>query len=111
MLLNWEKSNMNSEQELRNMRDAKSKPHLDQYAPVWIIAEKIILIDEAIQFNVMFEHPEYGWVNRRYRYDGFNDVLYHKGQTLMNENEVLPAQDKEPYIAVTVADIPNSYGG
>jgi hypothetical protein len=102
---------MNHEQLLRDKRDAKAKPHLEQYAPVWIIAEKIILEDEAIQFNVMFEHPEYGWVNRRYRYDGFNDVLYHKGQTLMNENEVLPNQDKEPYVAVTVADIPNSYGG
>lgn len=102
---------MNLEQELRANRDAKAKPHLNQYAPVWIIDEKIISADEAIQFNVMFQHPEYGWVNRRYRYDGFNDVLYHKGQTLMNESEILSVQDKDPYIAVTVADIPNSYGG
>src|SRR3982751_3097889 len=96
------KTNMSPEQELREKRDLKSKPHLNQYAPVWIIDEKVMLFDEAIQFNVMFEHPEYGWVNRRYRYDGFNDVLYHKGQTLMAENEVLPVQEKEPYIAVTV---------
>ncbi len=102
---------MSLEQSLRDKRDAKVKPHLDQYAPVWIIDEKIILADEAIQFNVMFQHPEYGWVNRRYRYDGFNDVLYHKGQTLMNENDTLPLQETDPYIAVTVADIPNSYGG
>ncbi len=102
---------MNLEQELRDKRDAKAKHHLDQYAPVWIIEEKAILLDEAIQFNVMFQHPEYGWVNRRYRYDGFNDVLYHKGQVLMNESDALSLQDKEPYIDVTVADIPNSYGG
>ena len=111
LLSNLGKSNMNLEQELRAKRDAKAKPHLNQYAPVWIIDEKTISADEAIQFNVMFQHPEYGWVNRRYRYDGFNDVLYHKGQTLMNESEILSVQDKEPYIAVTVADIPNSYGG
>jgi hypothetical protein len=104
------KLNMN-EQELRAKRDAKAQPHLDQYAPLWIIDEKVMLFDEAIQFNVMFEHPEYGWVNRRYRYDGFNDVLYHKGQTLMAENQVLLVQEKEPYIAVMVADIPNAYGG
>lgn len=102
---------MTLEQELRHKRDLKAKSHLDQYAPIWIISEKIILVDEALQFNVMFQHPEYGWVNRRYRYDGFNDVLYHKGQISMSETEVLPVQDSEPYIAVTVADIPNSYGG
>ncbi len=102
---------MNIEQSLRAQRDAKAKPHLNQYAPVWIIDEKIILADEAVQFNVMFQHPEYGWVNRRYRYDAFNDVLYHKGQILMAENETLAIQENEPYISVTVADIPNSYGG
>jgi hypothetical protein len=111
MLLNWEKTNMSLEQELRDKRDAKTKPHLEQYAPVWIIDEKVIFADEAIQFNVMFEHPLYGWVNRRYRYDGFNDVLYHKGQTLMSESDVLPLQEKEPYVSVIVTNIPNAYGG
>jgi hypothetical protein len=111
LFLDWERLNMTAEQELRDKRDLKAKPHLDQYAPVWIINEKILLDDEAIQFNVMFEHPDYGWVNRRYRYDGFNDVLYHKGQVLMNEADVLPVQATEPYIAVVVTDIPNSYGG
>ena len=102
---------MSLEQSLRDKRDAKAKPHLDQYAPVWIIDEKLILEDEAIQFNVIFQHPEYGWVNRRYRYDGFNDVLYHKGQTLISESATLPYQETDPYIAVTVSDIPNAYGG
>ena len=102
---------MTIDQALRTKRDLKAKPHLDQYAPVWIIEEKIIPEDEAILFNVMFEHPDYGWVNRRYRYDGFNDVLYHKGQTLMSADAVLKTQDAEPYIAATIADIPNAYGG
>ncbi len=102
---------MTLEQKLRANRDAKAISHLEQYAPVWIIDEKIITSDEAIQFNVVFQHPLYGWVNRRYRYDGFNNVLYHKGQILMSESDALAVQNQEPYIAITVADIPNSYGG
>lgn len=99
------------EQNLRTKRDAKATPHLEQYAPVWIIDEKYIAADEALQFNVVFQHSEYGWVNRRYRYDGFNNVLYHKGQILISEAEATAIQDKEPYIAAVVADIPNAYGG
>lgn len=102
---------MSLEQSLKDKRDAKAKPHLTQYAPVWIIDETIIIADEAVQFNVVFQHPEYGWVNRRYRYDGFNDVLYHKGQILMSETGILSIQETDPYISVNVADIPNAYGG
>lgn len=93
-------------------RDAKAKPHLEQYAPLWIIDEKIIEADEAVQFNIVFYHHRYGWVNRRYRYDGFNNVLYHKGQTLIEDEDlVAEIQEGEPYIATTVADTPNAYGG
>lgn len=102
---------MTIEQTLREKRDAKSKPHLEQYAPVWIVNEQIIVNDEAIQFEAVFQHSQYGWVNRRYRYDGFNDVLYHKGQVAASEGDVLAIEEKEPYIAPMVADIPNSYGG
>lgn len=100
-----------TKEQLLKLRNAKVKHHLEQYAPVWLVDEKIIEIDEAVQFNVVFQHNLYGWVNRRYRYDGFNDVLYHKGQVLMPEEEVLKLQDKEPYMPATIADIPNSYGG
>ncbi|PJF31355.1 MAG: hypothetical protein CUN52_02825, partial [Phototrophicales bacterium] len=97
--------------QLLKKRDAKVIPHLSQYAPVWIIDEKIIAEDEAVQFNVVFMHNLYGWVNRRYRYDGFNDVLYHKGQTVMDEADVVAITEKDPYINATVANIPNAYGG
>jgi hypothetical protein len=102
---------MNTEQALREKRDEKAIAHLEQYAPVWIVNEKVIMKDEAIQFEAVFQHPQYGWVNRRYRYDAFNDVLYHKGQIAVSESEVLAIQEQEPYIAPLVADIPNSYGG
>jgi hypothetical protein len=99
------------EKTLLQKRDAKTIPHIEQYAPVWIVDQKIIPDDEAVQFNVIFQHPLYGWVNRRYRYDGFNNVLYHKGQTLVSEDEALEIQAQEPYVAALVTDIPNSYGG
>jgi hypothetical protein len=82
-----------------------------QYAPVWITDEKFIEEDDSLQFNVVFQHSLYGWVNRRYRYDGFNNVLYHKGQTLLTEDAALDLTQSEPYIAAQVSDIPNAYGG
>lgn len=92
-------------------RDAKAKPHLEQYAPVWIVDEKFIPDEEALQFNVVFQHSEYGWVNRRYKFDGFNQVLYFKGQNQITEDAALKIQTQEPYLTSLVADIPNAYGG
>lgn len=96
---------------LKTKRDTKAKPHLEQYAPVWLQDETPVPADEAIQFSVVFEHKDYGWINRRYRYDGFNNVLYYRGQIVISEEETLNLQEKTPYIARAVADIPNSYGG
>lgn len=96
---------------LLQKRNAKVLPHLQQYAPVWIVDEKVLSEEDAVQFNIIFQHNRYGWVNRRYRYDGFNDVLYHKGQTLAGENDLQRVQDAEPYVTTTIADIPNAYGG
>ena len=93
-------------------RDAKTIPLLEQYAPVWIIDEKLVPEDSSIQFNVMFFHKLYGWVNRRYKFDGFNNTLYHKGQVLLGEEEALEiVANKQPYINTTVTDTPNAYGG
>lgn len=100
-----------AEQNLLSKRDRKTKPHLEQFAPVWLVEEKMIAEDEAVQFNVVFQHNMYGWVNRRYRYDGFNDVLYYKGQRVLSEGEALKVQEEEPFISVIVTDIPNAYGG
>lgn len=96
---------------IQDNRDAKAKPHLSQYAPVWIINETFVPSDEALLFEAVFQHHEYGWVSRRYLYDGFNDVLYHKGQILASDELVMSLQDKTPYLVPDVADIPNSYGG
>lgn len=100
-----------SETTMLRKRDAKARPHLEQYAPVWLVDEKIIADEEAVQFNVVFQHNLYGWVNRRYRYDAFNDVLYHKGQTQLTEEQAFAIMDQEPYITSNLTDIPNAYGG
>ncbi|MCB9451836.1 MAG: hypothetical protein H6672_10375 [Anaerolineaceae bacterium] len=98
-------------QTLLQKRDVKAKPHLEQYAPMWIVDEKVIPEEDAVQFNAIFQHNRYGWVSRRYRYDGFNDVLYYKGQTAASESILGDLNDVEPYIVADVADIPNAYGG
>lgn len=97
--------------ELKEKRDKRAIPHLEQYAPVWITDEVYFLEEEAVQFHAVFFHPVHQWVSRRYRYDGFNNTLYHKGQTLLDEEEALEITLGEPYITPSVADLPNSYGG
>ena len=103
--------------DLSAKRDKKVRTHLEQYAPVWIIDETIVPEDEIVTFNVLFQHPRAGlneqeaWVSRRYRYDGFNDVLHHRGQNVVDEDDALEIAEKEPYIRTRAADIPNSYGG
>ncbi|MCA9882964.1 MAG: hypothetical protein KC546_08055 [Anaerolineae bacterium] len=103
--------------EIRKKRDAKVHEHLAQYAPVWMVEEVFIPQEEAVQFNVLFQHPTAGqdgtpaWVSRRYRYDAFNNTLYHKGQNLIDEDTAEEITEAEPYLSANIADIPNSYGG
>lgn len=96
--------------EIRKNRDAKVRTHLEQYSPVWMESETILKEKDAVLFNVVFHHPSYGWVTRRYRYDSFNDVLYHSGQRVL-DGEPLDLIETEPYIDVIQSDIPNAYGG
>jgi hypothetical protein len=102
---------MSQQDVMLQKRDEKAKPHLEQYAPVWLVDQKVIPADEAVQFDVVFQHNLYGWVKRRYRFDAFNTVLYHKGQVILSEDEALAIQEGEAYISVAVTDIPNAYGG
>ena len=102
---------MSSQTPILTKRDSKAKPHLSQYAPVWLDDQQIVPDDEAVLFNIIFEHKDYGWVNRKYRYDGFNDVLYYRGQLSITEEKAVNIQGQEPYIPALLNDTPNSYGG
>ncbi|MFC1959672.1 hypothetical protein ACFLYO_03070 [Chloroflexota bacterium] len=96
---------------IRKRRDTKVMPHLKQYAPVWLQDEQLVEDKDAIVFNVVFCHPEYSWVTRRYRYDSFNDVLYHQGQRKLDESQILTLLESDPFIDNGQSNIPNAYGG
>jgi hypothetical protein len=102
---------MSSQTAILTKRDNKAKPHLSQYAPVWLSEQQVVPDDEAVLFNIIFEHKDYGWVNRKYRYDGFNNVLYYRGQLCIDEEKAVETQNQEPYIPALLTDTPNSYGG
>lgn len=96
---------------MRTKRDAKVHDHLSQYAPVWIADEQILLDKDAIQFEVVFYHPHYKWVKRRYFFDSYNHVLYHRGQIALDEDDTLALQNSEPYLSAEMVNTVNSYGG
>lgn len=102
---------MSSDELILSQRNEKVIKHLEQYSPVWLVSEFILEDDQAVRFNIVFEHHLYGWVNRQYYYDSFNDVLYHKGQTRIEFDSIQEIQETEPWIAGPITDKPNSYGG
>lgn len=103
----------NSEQinNMRQLRDVKVREHLEQYAPVWMVDDVPLVEDETLRFNVVFMHPRYGWVNRRYRYDAFSDVLYYHGQRRLHEEDALDLLDQDPYIPAETINTLEAYGG
>lgn len=98
-------------QKIAALRDQKAQDHLSQYAPVWKVSEKPIPDEDSVLFEVVFLHPHYSWVKRRYYYDAFQDVLYHKGQITVSEDEAAEIQQQEPYIKTSIYNMVNSYGG
>jgi len=93
-------------------RDEAVILHLEQYAPVWLFDEKMLHDDESVIFSVVFQHNLYGWVKRRYEYDGFADALYYLGENVIPEEEALTLQSqREAYINLTINDSVNAYGG
>jgi hypothetical protein len=96
---------------MREARDTKVRVHLDQYAPVWMVRDTPQPDDESLLFDVVFYHPDQQWVNRRYRFDAFTDVLYNFGQILISEEVALAIQEQPPYISAEVVNTVNSYGG
>jgi hypothetical protein len=90
--------------------DTKIRPHLGQYAPVWLRTENTTE-NSIIELKATFQHREYGWISRKYQYDTFNNVLYYRGQITLTEGNILATQEQEPYITTDSIDTNNSYGG
>ena len=99
-------------QKILQMRDEKARPHLEQYAPVWLVNQRVAPEDDSVTFDVVLQNPYYGWVNRRYRFDAFNSVLYYLGETILPEDRAIAIQEQQPpFIEALVSDIPHAYGG
>lgn len=97
---------------IREGRDAKAHNHFLQYAPVWLVDDTPLPDKDGIMFEIVFLHPNYGWVNRRYFYDAVTDVLYHKGQKMVDEEETIEIQTtQDPYIERPGINTVLSYGG
>src|SRR5258708_22879195 len=99
-------------QQIAAKRDIKVRAAMSQLAPIWLVTDDYRPNEDALLFNLVYDNPVYGWVNERYKYDSYNDVLYHMGERRLKEEEVLPLEDKDPYIPGEVATrVPNSPAG
>jgi hypothetical protein len=97
--------------QMKKARDHKVAHHLTQYAPIWLVDDTPQPDMDSIQFEVVFYHPTYAWVKRRYLYDAFTDVLYQRGQVRIDEDEAIEIQASTPYIEATASNSVLSYGG
>jgi len=89
-------------------RDLKVRAAMGELAPIWLAHDEYRPREDSLLFNLIYPHSLYGWVSERYKYDGYNDVLYHMGERRLTEEETLPLQEKEPYIPGEVSSwVPN----
>lgn len=92
-------------------RDDKVREHLMQYAPIWLVSERPEPDIDTLYFDVVFLHPYYRWVKRHYAYDYFTDVLHHRGQIQLTEDDILEITAGEPYMEASGSNSIMSYGG
>jgi len=92
-----------SREEMSAKRDRKVTAALKDLAPIWLVNDEYRPREDSMVFNVVYLNPVIGWVNHRYKYDAFNNVLYHMGTMRLKEEETLPIQEQEPYIPGEVA--------
>ena len=97
--------------QMRAARDTKVHEHLQQYAPLWMIDDTADTAKDSVYFKVIFYHPTYGWVSRRYWYDAYTDVLLQRGQLTLDEDTILSYQEEEPYLDAEGGNSMSSYGG
>jgi hypothetical protein len=93
-------------------RDTKVRAAMSQLAPIWLVNEEYRPNEDSLLFNLIYDNPVYGWVSERFKYDTYNDVLYHMGEQRLKEADVLSFQEKEPYLTGEVATrVPNEPAG
>ncbi|HLY25208.1 MAG TPA: hypothetical protein VKQ72_02640 [Aggregatilineales bacterium] len=90
-------------EQLAQKRDTKIRVAMSERAPIWLTNEAYRPHSDALLFDLVYANPVYGWVSQRFKYDGFNDVLYQMGEHRLSEAEALSVQDQEPYITGEIA--------
>jgi hypothetical protein len=100
---------MLNQQQATQRRDDKIRRALNGINPIWLVHNEFRAPEESFYFDLVFQHSIYGWIRQRYKYDAFNDVLYHFGQQTISEAEALAVEETTPYIdgEVSVA-VPNN---
>ena len=98
-----------SHERMSEKRDQKVRTTMRDLAPIWLASEEYRPREDSLLFNLVFENPVYGWVSERFKYDAYNDVLYHMGVRRIAEEAALAIQNQEPYMSAEVATrVPNS---
>ena len=97
--------------QMQQGRDEKVRNHLSQYAPIWLVHEEGDVDRDSLMFDIVFLHPTYRWVKRRYWYDYFADVLHYRGQVTLAEEQALELITGEPFIESASSNSVLSYGG
>jgi hypothetical protein len=93
-------------------RDVKVRAAMSELAPIWLANEEYRPNEDSLLFNLIYNNSVYGWVSERFKYDAYNDVLYHMGEQRIAEAEGLELEEKEPYISAEVATrVPNEPAG
>lgn len=96
---NWDK--MNEREllaEIARRRDEALQRALIDYRPVWLVFNEMEPESKKNVFNVVFRHPRRGWVNRRYLFDAFDEVLYERGEYVISEEKAIDIQATTPHL-------------
>jgi hypothetical protein len=98
-----------SREAITAQREHKIRSAMGHWAPLWLINDQYRPREESLVFSLAYQHPVYGWVKHHFKYDGFNDVLYHMGEACLNEDSALTIQEQEPFISGDVSlRVPNA---
>jgi hypothetical protein len=92
-----------NEAHVRERRDNKVRLMMADRAPIWLEKDEFRPHEEGLVFNLIYANTVDGWVSERYKYDGYNDVLYHMGTRILSEEETLSYEQTPPYIDGAVA--------
>ncbi len=98
-----------SREEIAAQRERKIRDVMAGWAPIWLVSDEYRPREDSLIFGLVYQHPQYGWVNQRFKYDGYNDVLYHMGEQRLSEEDTLPIQEQEPYLPGAISSrVPNA---